>query len=94
MRASGDGEVRDRKKRERDSREDGKGPDAGGDEASARTEAWERVDQTMQEATTDGAEPDSAGGCAPMEGVEAMFRSVAPPVSIQSCNLPSEVFGC
>ena len=59
---------------ERYSREDGEGADAGEDGVLARTEAWERVDQTMQEAATDGAEPDSAGGYAPMEGVEDMFR--------------------
>jgi len=62
--------------------------------ASSRTEAWEPVDQTMQEATTDGAEPDASGGCAPMEGVEDMFRCNRGPRLNLHSNFPSEVFGC
>ena len=120
MRANGGGEDRDRKKRERDSREDGEGAHAGEDEAparkindlqsstdkrktgfisrlrergdavraSSRAEAWERVDQTMQEAITECAEPDASGGCAPMEGVEDMFRCNRGPCQNPTQQLP------
>ena len=42
--------------------------------ASSRTQASERADQTMQQAATDGAESDAAGGSEPIEVVEDLFR--------------------
>ena len=81
------GEARDWK-RESGSRVGG---DVG---ASSRTEASERVDQTMQEAATDGAESDAAGGSAPMEGEEVLLRCNRGPRLTPTRNLASEVFGC
>ena len=59
--------------------------------ASRRTEASERVDQTMQEVATDGAEIDAARGSVPMEGVEELLRCNRGPRLIPTGNLPSEV---
>jgi len=56
--------------------------------ASSRAQAWERADQTMQQAATDGAESDAAGGSAPMEGVEDMFRCSRGPLVSPIQQLP------
>ena len=62
--------------------------------ASSRTEASERVDQTMQDSVTDGAESDAAGGSAPMEGVEDLFRCNRSPRLTPTQQLPLKVFRC
>ena len=60
--------------------------------SNSRTEASERVDQTMQEVATDGAEIDAARGSVPMEGVEELLRCNRGPRLIPTGNLHSEVF--
>ena len=61
--------------------------------ASSRVQAWERADQTMRQVATDGAESDAAGGSAPMEDVEDMFRCSRGPRFPPSRQLPHRGLG-
>jgi hypothetical protein len=60
--------------------------------ASSRTEASEQVDQTMQDAAADSAVSDAAGGSAPMEVVEDLFRCDCGPRLTPTQQLPLKGF--